>query len=83
MNVIVDCASGHKRGCNAMCCRVPEHLVDVGLGVIDGHCSQLGEDNKCMIHNTRPKVCREYHCNGWKELQKIIGREPIAWFKEL
>lgn len=81
--VVVDCRTGHQRGCNAMCCREPRHLEEVGLGVIDGHCAKLGDDNKCMIHDERPQICREFHCNGWKELHKVIGPLPIAWFKEL
>lgn len=80
-DIVVDCKTGHQRGCKSLCCKAHG---DIGFGLrADGACAKLGEDDMCTIHDTRPQVCRGYHCNNWKELQKLIGPRPIRWFKEL
>lgn len=55
-------------GCGA-CCRRVASAVDnaIALGLItefpypimpDGSCSQLTQDNRCAVYETRPDICR-------------------------
>jgi len=62
-------------GCG-LCCKVfnfahdpkaPKH-IDEFLGELTivpigyGRCNHLGDDNRCKIYDTRPKMCREFNC---------------------
>ncbi len=36
-------------------------------------CTFLGEDNKCLIYNIRPKACREYPHTDRKNMKQILN----------
>jgi len=55
-----DC-SGCTVCCTAMAIDRPE--IQKEAGVTCRHCTQTG----CAIYETRPSLCREYHC-GWRQL---------------
>ena len=76
---IVDCEIGRKLGCATYCCRLLVRLDEnerqpsadgsVAKSCIDkapdGLCIQLDrETQRCNIWEKRPRVCREYTCNG-------------------
>ena len=51
-------------GCT-VCCRIPKITeLKKPAGLLCQHCN---ENVGCGIYETRPSVCREFHC-GWKEL---------------
>jgi Fe-S-cluster containining protein len=84
----VDCEAGRALGCQTFCCRLlvrldpderepskdglpPKGFVDKDLG--DGLCIHLDRvTHRCRIWAKRPRVCREYHCNGDEMLQAAL-----------
>jgi len=84
----IDCEAGRALGCRTFCCRLLVRLdpderepaqdgmpqkgfVDKDLE--DGLCIHLDrETHRCKIWENRPRVCREYHCNGDEMLQAAI-----------
>lgn len=84
---IIDCDAGRRLGCNTFCCRLlvryyederppsgdgstPKGCVDK---TADGLCIHLDRaTQRCGIWETRPRVCREYDCNGDYLLQVAV-----------
>ena len=84
---IIDCDAGRRLGCNTFCCRllvryyederppsgdgsIPKGCVDKAA---DGLCIHLDRaTQRCGIWETRPRVCREYDCNGDYLLQVAV-----------
>lgn len=84
---IIDCNAGRRLGCNTFCCRLlvryyederppsgdgstPKGCVDKAA---DGLCIHLDRaTQRCGIWETRPRVCREYDCNGDYLLQVAV-----------
>ncbi len=50
--------------CTAMAIDKPEIQKDAGVAC--RHCTQTG----CAIYDTRPQLCRDYHC-GWRQLPML------------
>jgi hypothetical protein len=84
----VDCDRGREMGCGTFCCRLlvrldPEEREAVGCGQVakgfvdkdpeNGNCVHLDtQTNLCRIWARRPRVCREYSCNGDELLQVVL-----------
>lgn len=84
---IIDCEAGRRLGCNTFCCRllvryyederppsgdgsIPKGCVDKAA---DGLCIHLDRvTQRCGTWETRPRVCREYDCNGDYLLQVAV-----------
>jgi len=39
----------------------------------DGTCTHLGSDHRCTIYETRPRVCREFTCQGGWRLASVFA----------
>lgn len=93
----VDCEAGRRLGCRTFCCRLlvrldPEERQpsDDGApskGFVDknayGCCVHLDpETHLCRIWERRPRVCREYDCNGDFLLQVVL-REGFVSLAQL
>jgi len=80
----VDCDAGRRQGCRTYCCRLlvrlaPDERTD-DRGFVDkdpdGLCVHLDRANYlCRIWAQRPKVCREYDCNGDELLQVALRQD--------
>lgn len=82
----VDCEAGRRLGCRTFCCHLlvrldPEERrpgVDGSVkGFVDkdenGRCVHMDvETYRCAIWKQRPRVCREYDCNGDLLLQVVV-----------
>lgn len=84
---IIDCEAGRRLGCNTFCCRllvryyederppsgdgsIPKGCVDKAA---DGLCIHLDRaTQRCGVWEARPRVCREYDCNGDYLLQVAV-----------
>lgn len=52
--------------CKATCCKGHRGvLLDDGsiLPFVNDQCPHLGEDDRCMIYERRPRGCREFDCS--------------------
>lgn len=92
----VNCDAGRRLGCRTFCCRLlvrldPDERVpsdEPGMppkGFVDkdeeGFCVNFDRKRElCRIWARRPRVCREYSCNGDPLLQVVVreGFENIA-----
>lgn len=76
---LVDCDAGRRLGCATFCCRLLVRLdqSERESGAFgpankncldkapDGRCIHLDRENhRCGIWSNRPRVCREYTCDG-------------------
>ncbi|NIR60298.1 MAG: hypothetical protein GWO02_12685 [Gammaproteobacteria bacterium] len=84
----VDCEAGRRLGCRTFCCRLLVRLdpderepsAETGTTVkgfvdktADGICLHFDpETSLCRIWERRPRVCREYDCNGDFLLQVVL-----------
>jgi Fe-S-cluster containining protein len=86
----VDCEAGRRLGCQTFCCRLlvrldrdERELARGGQppkGFMDkdehGYCVNFDRaTHLCRIWAKRPRVCREYDCNGDFLLQVAMRRE--------
>ena len=86
-NPDVNCDAGRLLGCGTYCCRLLVRLdpdeQDPGDGTTppkgfvdkdkDGYCIHFDRDSElCRNWKNRPRVCREYSCNGDVLLQAAI-----------
>jgi hypothetical protein len=95
----IDCEAGRALGCHTFCCRLlvrldPEERVPNRYGLPpkgfvdknpeDGLCIHLDRDNqRCRIWENRPRICREYHCNGDEMLQAALKLGHVSSIVEL
>lgn len=95
----VDCEAGRALGCKTFCCRLlvrlaPEEREAPKDGVPargfvdkdpqDGLCVHLDRgSHRCGVWATRPKVCREYHCNDDEMLIAAVRAEKVVSIVEL
>ena len=86
-DVTVDCEEGRKSGCATYCCRLlvryaPEERILASDGVsfkncadkdpATGLCSHMDSSTwRCLIWETRPRVCREFTCEGDPRLRRV------------
>lgn len=83
----VDCEAGRRLGCCTFCCHLlvrldPEErqpsdneLPEKGFVDKDEHGCCVNMDpgtHRCRIWKDRPRVCREYDCNGDILLQVVV-----------
>ncbi|MEJ2105766.1 MAG: YkgJ family cysteine cluster protein [Acidiferrobacteraceae bacterium] len=84
----VDCDAGRRLGCQTFCCRLlvrldPDEQVPTGepgtppKGFVDkdeqGYCVHFDRERSlCRIWQQRPRICREYSCNGDPLLQVVL-----------
>jgi hypothetical protein len=84
----VDCDAGRRLGCQTFCCRLlvrldPEEREpseEPGVapkGFVDkdeeGYCVHFDRERSlCRIWERRPRICREYSCNGDPLLQVVL-----------
>jgi uncharacterized protein len=71
-------------GCGA-CCRRVDKAVKASEGIDEfifpynwdgsGKCEMLGEDNKCMVYEDRPFLCRV------DEIAEYLGIDKEEWHK--
>lgn len=90
----VNCEAGRELGCKTFCCRLLVRLAPeerepsrdgvpskgfVDKDLQDGLCIHLDRENhRCAIWATRPKVCREYHCNDDEMLVAAVRSERVT-----
>lgn len=95
----VDCEAGRGLGCKTFCCRLLVRLAPeerepardglpakgfVDKDLRDGLCVHLDRENhRCAVWATRPKVCREYHCNDDEMLVAAVRAERVVSIVEL
>lgn len=86
--VRVDCEAGRRLGCASFCCRMIVRLdADEGdprrpdlvgkrcldKDPVDGLCVHFERSSgRCGIWERRPRICREYDCNGDTLLQVVL-----------
>jgi hypothetical protein len=81
----IDCSAGQQLGCKTFCCYLLVRLdpEERNLGLTqgqdfvdkdaDGCCVHLDRaSHRCRVWGRRPRVCREYHCNGDFLLQVVL-----------
>ncbi len=84
----VDCDRGREMGCGTFCCRLLVRLDPdeqetanpgrVAKGFVDkepesGNCVHFDvQTSLCRVWTRRPRVCREYSCNGDYLLQVVL-----------
>ena len=86
---LIDCEAGRRLGCATFCCRLIVRLSEserksgrygpaekncLDKSLEDGLCVHLDRDTeRCTIWETRPRICREYSCNGDPMLEAAIN----------
>lgn len=81
--------------CKSICCKLsfPLNAPEVESGELkwdlgrpyhirqsqNGYCCHLGEEGKCTVYNSRPRVCKTYSCKEdqriWKDFDNMVINE--------
>ncbi len=72
--------------CKSACCKVlhqyPNKLIvdNTILEINDGVCNKL-KNNKCLIHNNKPKPCKDFPLSPDDPIYKLVKDKCTFWFE--